>query len=541
VSRAIPIILSDKYWVPKAEVKTKRLDDNFRHLFFNEQGCRQCEYKDVRPSDACTDCESFGGDFRLYEPKVIGTNKYIGLPRGNIKAIKEVVPGFKDLRVKDRRVEALPLPKKLKWVGSLFDYQEKAVAKLMSKERGIIHSAPRTGKTVIASAYAIRRGRRVIIMAHQEDLLKQFLETLMNPDFTNMEELQERTGKTYARICSTYEEFRDTPIALCTYQTFLSKKGRRKLKKVTKLPFDAVILDEIHRAGATGYSKVVSSFKTRAKFGLTATPDRKDGKQVFPYAIVGPVIFRTGATSMAPTIMMVETKLKITKNYSNWTYAMRALEQLDGRDELIVKHVIRDLKKGHNIVIPVTFTRHAQNLVRAINTEWGSTVACEFIGTKKKEEKRHIILMARKSKKYRVIVAQRSMLTGINVPRWSMLYEIAPISNEPNLQQEVMRICTPMDNKRKPIIKFFVDDFGISRACFRSCDASFTKFREEMGGFAYTRKSKKVREKVLSVLYATKAVRRAPVSKKDPNYWRKKQDSKYTPRRVSSAKSVLKF
>jgi hypothetical protein len=235
---------------------------------------------------------------------------------------------------------------------------------------------------------------------------------------------------------------------------------------------------------------------------------------------------------------VVETKLRITKNYRIWTYAMRALELLEGRDELIVKHVLKDLKAGHSICIPVTFTRHANNLVRKINQEYGSQVAVAFNGSLSKDRRREVILKARTSKKYRVVVAQRSMLTGVNIPRWSSLFEIAPIANEPNLKQEVMRICTPMEGKLQPVIKFFVDDFGISRACFRKCDASFAAFGKELGGFQYTDKSKKIRNKVLQQFYTTKAVGRK-TNKKNASWNEKYNESKYTPRRVSTGRSVL--
>lgn len=534
----IPIILSDKYWVPKKYVDTSKLDGNFRHLFFDNKVCNTCEYQDDRPCEACQSCTAFGGDFRLYEPRVIGTNPYIGLPRGSKKKIAQVVPKFDKLKIKDKRIVAESLPKGIEFTGKLYDYQEEAVAELLKKFQGIIESAPRTGKTVLATAYALRRGKKVLIFAHQEDLLKQFQETLLSPEFTNIAHLQEVRKTQYVGIAKTYEDFKKLPIALTTYQTFLSKKGQKKLKRVIKLPFDSVVVDEVHRSGASGYSKVLTKFKTRARFGLTATPERKDKREVFPKAIIGPVVFRTGAKSMAPIIKVVETKLRITRNYKIWTYAMRALELLDGRDELIVKHVLRDLKKGHSICIPVTFTRHANNLVRKINQEYGSQVAVAFNGSLTKDRRREVILKARTSKKYRVVVAQRSMLTGVNIPRWSALYEIAPIANEPNLKQEVMRICTPMEHKLQPVIKFFVDDFGIGRACFRKCDASFKRFGKELGGFEYTSNSKKIRDKVLQTFYTTRAVR-GGYGKKNADWKDRYEQSKYTPRRVSVGRSVL--
>ena len=43
------------------------------------------------------------------------------------------------------------------------------------------------------------------------------------------------------------------------------------------------------------------------------------------------------------------------------------------------------------------------------------------------------------------------------------------ISNPPNHEQEVSRILTPLEGKRTPLVKYFVDNMGISKGCLRTC------------------------------------------------------------------------
>jgi hypothetical protein len=52
------------------------------------------------------------------------------------------------------------------------------------------------------------------------------------------------------------------------------------------------------------------------------------------------------------------------------------------------------------------------------------------------------------------------------------------MSNEPNWKQESSRILTPMDGKRQPIIRMFVDpNIGLSLGCFVNTYRFSMKFK----------------------------------------------------------------
>jgi hypothetical protein len=93
-----------------------------------------------------------------------------------------------------------------------------------------------------------------------------------------------------------------------------------------------------------------------------------------------------------------------------------------------------------------------------------------------KKKDRPIPLQKSANREVDVIVAQRSMLTGINIPVWDMMYWFVPMNNDPNFEQEFKRICTPMPNKPQPVVRFFVDDFEIVQRCFFNCANVIHKF-----------------------------------------------------------------
>ena len=65
-----------------------------------------------------------------------------------------------------------------------------------------------------------------------------------------------------------------------TIQTFNSKKFDETISKDF---YDFIIVDEFHHASAPSYQKLLSHFNPKVLLGLTATPERMDGKDVLEY------------------------------------------------------------------------------------------------------------------------------------------------------------------------------------------------------------------------------------------------------------------
>ena len=63
-------------------------------------------------------------------------------------------------------------------------------------------------------------------------------------------------------------------------QSFNSKK---LYEHISEDFYDFIIVDEFHHAAANSYQKLLSHFKPEILLGLTATPERMDGKSVLPY------------------------------------------------------------------------------------------------------------------------------------------------------------------------------------------------------------------------------------------------------------------
>ena len=455
-------LLSDFLYVPYHEVDLRALKKHMSVRHYDEKACRRCEHKPDRHSDTCEDCPAYAGLFKFWRKQEIGGKPFIGMAIGRDDLIEKIVGPLDRFKMYDKRSD-VPFRTGLKFHGKLRDYQKEAVKVLLENEHGLLKSAPRTGKTVMGAAIACKVRQRTLIITHQDDLLKQFKHTFYDEELgmTNAQAILDKTGKEPVIIASNPDDFknRDADVVLSTYQKFISPRGKKLLKRIRKY-FGLVIIDEIHKGNAHAYSIVLSRLKPQRTYGLTATPNRKDGKEFCVDRLVGPVLHSTTAKAMTPTVHVHVSAMKAQVKAQQWVAHIRALCRNTPRNMDIVKHIIKDLKKGHSIVVPVTFRWYADALVEEVNNAWmDETNSTEIIAEPfyrmphgKKEE----VLERARSGKTRVIAAYRPMLLGVNVPRWSMLYEVIPINNPPNFEQETQRVCTPFEGKQ-PAIRFFVD------------------------------------------------------------------------------------
>ena len=164
-----------------------------------------------------------------------------------------------------------------------YSYQQEILDKLEAERkvrgytRNLVVAATGTGKTVI-SALDYKRfhkqnpGKpcRLLFVAHREEILKQSLYTfravLKDANFGEM-------------FVGSYkpESIDNLFISIQTFnsQDFASKTARDF--------YDYIIVDEFHHAAAPTYQKLLAYYQPRILLGLTATPERMDGKSILPY------------------------------------------------------------------------------------------------------------------------------------------------------------------------------------------------------------------------------------------------------------------
>ncbi len=164
-----------------------------------------------------------------------------------------------------------------------YSYQQEILDKLDAERtvrgfmRNLVVAATGTGKTVI-SALDYKRFRkrhpdkpcRLLFVAHREEILRQSLYTFRAVlKDANFGELFVGNNKP--------ESLEHLFVSIQTFnsQTFT--------EKTTAEYYDYIVVDEFHHAAAPTYQKLLSYYQPEILLGLTATPERMDGKSILSY------------------------------------------------------------------------------------------------------------------------------------------------------------------------------------------------------------------------------------------------------------------
>ena len=134
--------------------------------------------------------------------------------------------------------------------------------------KGLVQAATGVGKTYLA-AFDSAKYKRVLFVAHREEILKQ-----ATISFKNV-----RHSDDYGFF---YGKQKDTDKAVIFAS--VATLGRKEyLTEDVFAPdyFDYVIIDEFHHAVNEQYQRIVKYFKPQFLLGLTATPERMDGKNIY--------------------------------------------------------------------------------------------------------------------------------------------------------------------------------------------------------------------------------------------------------------------
>ena len=142
--------------------------------------------------------------------------------------------------------------------------------RLNGDSRSLIISATGTGKTVL-SAFDVKQfgARRLLFVVHRLNIARKALS-----------EFQRVFGESKSMgIYSAGDRLEENAdFVFCTVQTI---NIDRHIQRFARDEFDYIIIDETHRAGASTYKKVLDYFEPQFLLGMTATPERTDGFDIF--------------------------------------------------------------------------------------------------------------------------------------------------------------------------------------------------------------------------------------------------------------------
>jgi superfamily II DNA or RNA helicase/HKD family nuclease len=133
-------------------------------------------------------------------------------------------------------------------------------------DKAMVVMATGLGKTYLAGFFA-QKFTRVLFVAHREEILFQ-----AQKSFKRI--MPERTYGIYNGQLKEGE-------ADCVFASIYTLGMKKHRESFTPDRFDLIVIDEFHHAAATSYQSVIDYFQPQFLLGITATPDRMDGRDVY--------------------------------------------------------------------------------------------------------------------------------------------------------------------------------------------------------------------------------------------------------------------
>lgn len=328
----------------------------------------------------------------------------------------------------------------------LRDYQDSAVQAVRDSFRNghkktLLVSPTGSGKTVIFSYIAAgmaKNNKRILIVAHRRELLKQISGAL------------KKVGVSHGILSGGTPGI---PIANVVVASVFTLVRRMKMMK----PFDLIIGDEAHHfTPDSSWGKVVAGFPSARVLGVTATPERLDGKgmgQMFDDMVMGPTVAELTAQGFlshavvyapsAPDLGSVGTRMG--------DYVSKQLE--DAMDKPIitgsaVKHYGK-YAPGKKAIAFCVSVKHAKDVAEEFRV---AGYAASHIDGGMDDAERDGILKAFEEDRVQILTSCDLVSEGFDLPSVEVAILLRPTKSLGLFLQQCGRAIRPHPDKERTII-----------------------------------------------------------------------------------------
>ena len=182
------------------------------------------------------------------------------------------------------RSKGKPLKLSMKFDIEPYEHQKQILEKLESERalgyrKNLVVAATGTGKTLIAAfdfrnyqrRFVSEKGREphLLFVAHRREILEQsqfaFAAVLGKPEF--------------GELLVNGRKPDDESVLFASVQSL----NRKLVERFPSDYYDYIVIDEFHHAAADSYQAILGHFRPDILLGLTATPERMDGKAILQY------------------------------------------------------------------------------------------------------------------------------------------------------------------------------------------------------------------------------------------------------------------
>lgn len=350
----------------------------------------------------------------------------------------------------------------------LREYQKNALETLKKEKGGVLVAPCGSGKTLVGLNLANEVNQKTLWIAHTKDLVNQAKETYM-----------QHFGIIHEGDIGTIIEGQVNVGDVITFAT-IQTLANMDLTDY-KYTWNTIIVDECHRIASkpmhlTMYDNVLGKLSARYKYGLTATPKRRDGLTPTIYKLVGDIAHTI--TDHEVNSVKVEAKLKVIESdiaesleYYDSDYKFINYKFSDyiathpQRNTLIVDTIINRFFDGKHLQLVLCERVEQTDLLSKKIDEYNSTSETKinyiiFNGRTRKKVRDKIL---KEYKTFDVILATYQIASeGLDMPSLDTLHLASPKTknNKALIKQCVGRVERASPEKHEAIV-YCYRDFNI--------------------------------------------------------------------------------
>lgn len=312
----------------------------------------------------------FGDPYNLFRVVGSGSAARIWVPRN-------MAPTCFDW-VKDERSEGLDCSFTSKFVPRNSEQSRVANESEALLRKGmnfITECPPGFGKTAVAMEVACRMGKKVLVVVTKEDIRDQWMDACKK--FTTLD-----LKKDVGLIQGDLFQVSGRKVVIAMVQT-LAQESKHSMAIMAE--FGLVIFDEVHRMAADFFSNACFRSPSLLRWGLSATPDRKDGREYVLEAHIGKVLVRSLAAPMTPRVVVRQSPWKcpvapvkqpdgsvkvepIPHNAGRCGHVINMLCNHYARNRLIATFIHAAYKKGRCILVQSDRKEHLEVLASMVQS-----------------------------------------------------------------------------------------------------------------------------------------------------------------------------
>ena len=385
---------------------------------------------------------------RTFEEAEIVTDKWLiayeTLYKAQYKAKKQMIVDIQDTK------KILPNKMQLEALESLKQLR------IEGKDKALLISATGTGKTYFSAFDAQRvKPERLLFVVHRENITRASLKSYRRIFGPNVE----------MGILSGNRKEIEARFLFATIQTLSKDDVLAQFKPDT---FDYIVIDEVHRSGSRSYEKILNYFKPKFLLGMSATPERTDGYDIyktFDYNIAYEIRLNKALEEnmLCPFHYYGVSELEIDGEVIDEKVAFNQLICQERVDRIIEKAQLYGWDQGRvKGLIFCSQVKEAKALSAAFNEKGYRTIALD--GSSSEEEREQAIKALEKEEaegEYLDYIFTVDIFNeGVDIPTVNQIIMLRPTQSAIVFVQQLGRGLRKNPNKEYVVVIDFIGNYA---------------------------------------------------------------------------------